>query len=117
MTEIKEVLSEVVTACEDKKAVQCVVLDMANLTTLTDYYVICHGTSERQVQAIARAVKATVEEDGRLEVKRMEGFQEGRWILIDLGDIVCHIFHQEERAHYNLEKLWGDARRIEIEGE
>lgn len=109
-------LELVVTACENKKAENCIVLNMQNLTALTDYYVICHASNERQVQAIARSVKDVIGKETSQEVKRMEGFQEGRWILVDLGNIVCHIFHQEERAHYNLEKLWGDAEIVDIKG-
>ena len=112
--EIKELLHQVVEACEERKAENCIVLDMEGLTPLADYFVICHGNNERQVQAIARSIKERLDEHGK-EMQRMEGFEEARWVLIDLGDIVCHVFHKDERDYYHLERLWGDATEIQIE--
>ena len=74
---------------------------------MTDYFVVTHGNNERQVQAIARAVKVANEQN--IEVKRMEGYNEARWILIDLADVVVHVFHKDERNYYNIEKLYQDA--------
>ncbi|MEI3606874.1 ribosome silencing factor [Pseudogracilibacillus sp. SE30717A] len=110
---LKEKLEIVVEACEDRKAENCVVLNMQHVTPVTDYFVICHGNNERQVQAIARSVKESLEEKGH-EIKRIEGFEQARWILIDIGDIICHIFHKDERTYYNLERLWGDASEVSI---
>src|SRR5699024_5807773 len=76
--------------------------------------IFCEGNTERQVQAIARSIKDVVEEKGLASVKRMEGFEQARWILVDIGDIVCHIFHKDERSHYNLERLWGDAQQVAL---
>lgn len=104
-------LETVVEACEDRKAERCTVLSMQDVTPVADYYVICHGNNERQVQAIARSVKNALEEKG-IDVKRMEGFEQARWILIDAGDIICHVFHKDERDYYNLERLWGDADEV-----
>ena len=81
---------------------------------MADFFVICEGTNERQVQAIARGIKEDVEASGG-EVKRIEGFSKARWILLDLGDVVCHVFHEEERNYYNLERLWGDAPIVSID--
>lgn len=111
MSEIKEMLETVVEACEDRKAENCVVLNMEQLSPVADYFVICHGNTERQVQAIARSVKDCLAEQGH-DVKRMEGFEQARWVLIDAGDIVCHVFHKDERSYYNLERLWGDAEEV-----
>jgi len=113
LTKKNTLLEIVVAACEDRKADNCVALDMQRLTPMTDYYVICNGNNERQVQAIARAVKEAAEAN-QFEVKRTEGFNQARWILLDLGDVVCHIFHKDERHYYNLERLWGDAEQIHI---
>lgn len=110
---ILKLLETVVEACEERKAEECTVLDMKNLTPVADYYVICHGNNERQVQAIARSVKNALDEQG-IDVQRMEGFEQARWILIDAGGIICHIFHKEERGYYNLERLWGDADEVSI---
>lgn len=107
MTE-QEVLQLVIRAADDKKAENLVVLNMKGISLVADYFVICHGNSDRQVQAIAREIQDQAEEHG-LTVKRIEGFQEAKWVLVDLGDIVVHVFAKEEREYYNLERLWGDA--------
>lgn len=114
MSEVQEILETVVATCEDRKAENCVVLDMKQLTPITDYFVICHGNNERQVQAIARSVKEELEKKG-FDVKRLEGFEQARWILIDIDTVICHIFHKDERSYYNLERLWGDATYVEVE--
>ena len=113
MKEVERILETVVEACEDRKAENCVVLDMAQLTPMADYFVICHGNNERQVQAIARSIKDELGEK-EYEVKRMEGLEEARWVLIDIGSVVCHVFHKDERSYYNLERLWGDAAQVEV---
>lgn len=95
-------------AADDKKAEDIVVLNMEGVSLLADQFMICHGNSERQVQSIAKEVADKAAEAG-YEVKRMEGFEAARWILVDLGDVVVHVFHKDERVYYNLEKLWGDA--------
>src|SRR5690625_617698 len=109
--ETKQLLKHVVDACEDRKAENCIVLDMQQITTIADYFVIWHGNNERQVQAIAQSVREKLDEEN-YTIERIEGYQEARWILIDIGDVICHIFHKEEREYYNLERLWGDAREV-----
>lgn len=104
----KELMQLAAKACEDKRAEDIVVMDMKNVSLISDYFLICEGSNERQVQAIARGIKEDAEANG-FEVKRMEGFEHSRWILVDLNDVVCHIFHKDERDYYNLERLWGDA--------
>ncbi|MBU5595320.1 ribosome silencing factor [Amphibacillus sp. MSJ-3] len=110
----EQLIKNVVKAADDKRAEDILVLDMKDVSVMADYFVICEGSSERQVQAIARGIKEAVEDNDAI-VNRMEGFEQARWILIDLGDVVCHIFHQEERSYYNLERLWGDAPIIEVD--
>lgn len=111
---IDQLVKEVVKAADDKRAEDIMTLDMKNVSIMADYFVICEGSNERQVQAIARGIKEDIEANGG-EVKRMEGFGQARWILIDLGDVVCHVFHEEERNYYNLERLWGDAPIITVD--
>src|SRR5699024_2359361 len=111
--EILDLLETVVKACVGRKAERCTVLDMRNLTPVADYYVICHGNNERQVQAIACSVKEVLDKQG-IDVKRMEGFEQARWILIDANGIICHVFHKDERDYYNLERLWGDADEVSV---
>lgn len=95
-------------AVDEKNGMDIVVLNMQGISIMADHFIICHGNSERQVQAIAREVVDKAAENG-VDVKRIEGFEAGRWVLADLGDVIVHIFHKDERDHYNLEKLWGDA--------
>lgn len=100
---------------EDKKAEDIVILEMEGISLIADYFIICHGHSEKQVQAIARGVKETLEEHD-YDIRRTEGFDRGRWVLLDLEGVILHIFHKEERSQYQLEKLWGDAPVLDLEG-
>ena len=104
----EELLNIAVDATENKKAEDIVSLNMKGISDMTDYFVVCHGNNERQVQSIARAVKESAHEQA-IDVKRMEGYQSARWVLIDLADVVVHIFHKDERNYYNIEKLYQDA--------
>lgn len=112
--ETKEVLQITVNACDDKHAEDIVVLDMKQISLIADYFVICHGNTERQVQAIARGVKDALHEH-QIPIKQMEGFEQARWVLIDTGEVLCHIFHKTEREYYHLERLWGDAAVVPVE--
>ncbi|MGJ1068858.1 ribosome silencing factor [Staphylococcus warneri] len=103
-----KLLNIAVDAAENKKAEDIISLNMQGISDMTDYFVVCHGNNERQVQSIARAVKEAVHEQD-IDVKRMEGYQDARWILIDLANVVVHIFHKDERSYYNIEKLYQDA--------
>lgn len=103
-----QLLNIAVKATEDKKVEDIISLNMQGISDMTDYFIVCHGNNERQVQSIARAVKDAANE-AEIEVKRMEGFNEARWILIDLANVVVHVFHKDERDYYNLEKLYRDA--------
>jgi ribosome-associated protein len=100
---------------DDKRAQDIAILNMQGISVMADYFIICQGNSERQVEAIARDLKDAASKEG-IEVKRMEGLDKARWILIDMGDVIVHVFHKEEREYYQLEKLWGDAPRVEVEG-
>ena len=109
----ESLLQLVYNAADDKRADDIVVLNMKGISLLADYFVLSSGGSDRQVQAIAREVIDQANENG-IPVKSVEGFDAARWILIDLGDIVAHVFHQDEREFYNLERLWREAPVIEI---
>ena len=93
---------------DDKKAKEVTILDLRGLSEIADYFVICSANSRTQVQAIAEAVKDKLSENG-VHCKGMEGRDEARWVLIDFGDVVIHVFQEDERAFYGLERLWGDA--------
>jgi ribosome-associated protein len=98
-------------AALDKKAENLVALDVSEHLALTDAFVICSGNNERQVDAIVDAVEGAVT---GVPVRR-EGKGRGRWVLLDFGDFVVHVQHAEERAFYDLERLWKDCPRIEVE--
>nr|WP_263313120.1 ribosome silencing factor [Mammaliicoccus sp. Marseille-Q6498] len=108
-----ELMEKSIIACDDKRGEDIIAIDMAGISDITDYFVVCHGNSDKQVQAIARNVKDEAEINDVI-VKRLEGFNEARWILIDLGDVVVHVFHREERDYYNLERLYKDAPIITL---
>lgn len=91
-----------------KKAQDIVALDVSTLTIITDYMVIASGRSAIQVKTLAEDVEEALAKEG-LHVRRREGQQEGRWVVLDYGTIMVHVFHQEERAYYNLERLWEDG--------
>ena len=98
----------------EKKAFDLVLLEMKKITSFTDYFLLCSGKSDRQVQAIAQAIEEELEKEG-IRPLGQEGKNEGRWILMDYGDVVVHIFLEPVRAFYDLEGLWIDAPRIELE--
>jgi len=104
----REMADIVVEAASDKKAEDILVLNVSEVTTIADLFVICSGRGERQVQAIADAIVEKAKAAGRQPVG-VEGYAGGRWVLIDLGDVVVHAFVPEERELYRLERLWGDA--------
>lgn len=101
------------TAASDKLATDLVALDVSEHIALTDVFVLCSGRNERMVQAIADEVEERLLEDGAKRL-RQEGRAEGRWILLDFGDIVVHVFHEEERLYYQLERLWRDCPLISL---
>lgn len=111
---IAEIAQLAAKACVDKKAQNTVILNLQGLSIIADYFVITHGNSETQVQAIANEIKEKMGENG-IDVKGIEGYEEARWVLIDLGDVVVHVFHREERDYYNLERLWSDAPQVPVE--
>lgn len=97
-----------VAAAEDRKAIDLKVLQLGEVSDFTDYFVICTGSSERQVQAIAEAVSESLRAHGARPL-HLEGLREGQWILLDYGDLVVHIFEGARRDFYRLERLWSDA--------
>jgi ribosome-associated protein len=103
-------------AAIDKNAENVKILDLTEISGFTDYFVICNGTSDRQVQAIADSVQSALKEAGRKTLS-VEGYGEGRWILLDFGDIVVHVFLDALREYYDLENLWEEAPRVQIPSE
>ena len=101
-----------VDALEDKKAEDIVVLDLAGISSFTDFFVICSATSEPQLKAIANEIETRLKEDRGLRAAAIDGFPASQWIVLDYLEVVVHIFHRDKRAFYSLEDLWGDAPRI-----
>src|SRR5699024_12842922 len=97
----------------ESSVVYIIASKMQGISDVSNYFVVCHANSDKQVQAIARNVKDEAEIN-EVNVKRLEGFNEARWILIDLGNVVVHVFHREERDYYNLERLYKDAPIITL---
>lgn len=110
---IDKALKAVVHAIEEKKAHDVVTLDLSEVSLVADYFVICSGNSDTQVQAISNEIRKSASKLG-VTVKNIEGERSARWVLIDLGDIVVHIFHREEREYYNIEKIWSDAKVVDL---
>ena len=101
-------------AADNKKAFDILILDLRELTYFTDYFVICSGSNITQVGAIADGIGQALAEVG-IRPSHVEGEAEASWVLMDYGDIVVHIFDEQTRAYYCLEKLWGDAKTTLIE--
>ena len=108
-----EALSLAVAAALDRKALDLVTLDLSELGSITDYFLICHGRSNRQVQAIADRVLRVLKKAG-VRPSHVEGHAAAEWVLLDYVDFVVHVFLEDRRKYYSLEKLWSDAPRLAI---
>ena len=100
-------------AASEKKALNSVVLDLRDIASFTDYFVITSGTNERQVQAISDEVVEKLKKAGS-PVTRVEGYKSAEWILLDYGDFVMHIFAEKARKFYDLERLWRESKQVEL---
>ncbi len=114
MIDTKEGLKTIVLAADDKKAFDIRVLNISELTSIADFFVILSGNSQRQILAITDQIEEKMNDAG-YKMLNKEGYRTGRWVLLDYGDIVVHVFHKEDREFYNLERLWLDAEEIEVE--
>lgn len=104
-----ELAREIVNSLEDKKAEDIVLIDIKDIVSFTDYFVICTGTSDRMIDALA---KATIEDIRSKHKKkgRQQGFARDGWVVVDYGDVVVHLFSPDQRDFYNLEELWEDGK-------
>ena len=100
-----------VDAASDKKASDVIMLDIREVSTFADYFVICSGNNTRQIQAIAEAIDEKLREQGATLLHR-EGEAETGWVLLDFGDVIVHIFGPKEREYYRLERLWSAAKTV-----
>jgi ribosome-associated protein len=104
-----------ISAAADKKALDLVVLDLRKAAGFTDYFIMCSGNNPRQIRAIADGVLAALAVDG-VKPAHVEGYDRSEWVLLDYFDFVVHVFAPETRVFYGLERLWGNAERIDHEG-
>lgn len=113
---MKEIALKAAKALEDKKGLRVRLLEVTEVTTLAEYFLICTGTSNTHVNTLCDAVEEVVEACGEPMLHR-EGHRGGTWVLLDFGALVCHVFTDEARAFYDLERLWNDAKPIPLEAE
>lgn len=102
-----------VRAAEAKQASDIRVLDLTGITSFTDYFVICTGANARQIQAISDEIGLRLKEQGELPIS-LEGYEQAEWILADYGNFLVHVFSPKARAYYDLERLWRNAKDVEI---
>ena len=102
-----------VNTAHNKKALDIIALDLKEISSFADYFIVCSGNSNRQVQAIASAIEQALKKE-EMYALGTEGFNEGNWILLDYGDVVIHVFYQPFREFYELERLWAEAPRIDL---
>lgn len=106
--ETKDIAQKIAAAANDKKAKDILLLNMEGLSPVTDFYVICSAGNSTLVKAIADNIEDKLAEAG-VHPAHKEGYADARWVLLDYGDVVAHVFLEEERDFYNLEQLWADA--------
>lgn len=110
---MENTLKTIVKALDEKKAVDICVLKIDEVTSLTDYFVICNGTSTTHVKTLADECEVATDKIG-YAIRSREGMDAGSWILLDYGDIIVHIYNKDTRNYYSLEKLWKDGSEIDI---
>ena len=114
MNNSKEMTSLAIKALEDKKGNDIQVIDIREVSVIADYFIIASGSNQNQVQALADNVEETLGRAG-YEPRQTEGYNTASWILMDYNDIIAHIFSEEERLFYDLERIWRDGKTVNIE--
>lgn len=107
----KEMAKAAIAGLEDKKGDDIKVIDISNVSVMADYFIIASGKNRNQVQAMANSVEEKLHEAG-VKPRQIEGYQTANWILMDFNDIIVHVFNEEDRLFYNLEKIWLDGKVI-----
>lgn len=106
-------LELIIKAADERLAQEIIAMDVASLTSLANYFVVMHASNDRQLSAVVEEIIDQAYKNN-ITVKNTEGKSGGKWVLIDLNDIIVHVFHHSERANYNLEKIWQDAPLVDI---
>lgn len=112
MLDVFDKVKVAVAAAEDKKASEVTVLKLIEVTTFADYFVICSGNSARQVQAIANEIEESLRNQ-KVRPLHIEGYKNAEWVLMDYGPLIIHVFTEQARRFYDLERLWRDAEKME----
>jgi ribosome-associated protein len=113
-SDVRRQVSDAIKACQDKKADEISILELEKGSgAFTDYFVVCSGTNPRQVQAIADSVEEQLEKNG-VRAAHIEGYKQAEWVLLDYVDFVVHVFSEQARRYYDLERLWKSAKRMEL---
>ncbi len=107
----KKIAELLKTLAEDKKAEDLVLLDISKHSSIAHYFLICHGNSDRHVKSIAMHLMDEMKQL-KMQAYHVEGLTEGKWVLLDFGPVIAHIFYHETREFYSLERLWGEAKKI-----
>jgi ribosome-associated protein len=105
----KQIKEKIIEVLEDKKARDVVAIDVDGITVLADSFVLCSGTSSTHIKALADEVNKTLADELGVSCRHMEGYSSALWILLDYGDVVVHVFHEEARRFYDIERLWADG--------
>ena len=111
MNHPKDLALKIAEVLENKKAEQIIILDVAHLTSIAEYFVICGARSSLQTRTLGEEVEEKMTEEG-VEVRRKEGYQDARWVVLDYGSVIVHILHEQEREYYNIERLWMDGSNV-----
>ncbi len=106
-------VKEICAVLSNKKAQDIIKINVTEKTTVADYFIIASGRTQSQVKAFAENVEEAVEKNLGITVRRREGLADGRWAVLDYGDVVVHIFNDEQRLFYHLERLWGEGEKVE----
>jgi ribosome-associated protein len=112
--DLDEEVKLAITSASEKKAFDIVAIDLREIASFTEFFVIASGANQRQVQAISDEIGEQLKKQLNQRVIRIEGYNSGEWILLDYGDFIVHIFEKKAREFYDLERLWRDAKRVEL---
>ena len=115
MTDSETIARACADAAADKKAENPVLLDLRGVSGFTDFFLICSGSSEPQLKAISSSIRESVREKFGRRPLAEDGYPASQWVVLDYGDVICHLFYGEKRGFYDLENLWSDAKRVALE--
>lgn len=115
--ELDEVVKLALVCASEKKAFDMVALDLREIASFTEFFIICSGANQRQVQAISDEINEQLKKQLKTKAIRIEGYNAAEWILLDYGDFIVHIFEKEARDFYDLQRLWRDASKVQIPSE